>query len=322
MKENIYDKDLLNITLPRVRGVIRKNFKLSKLSWLKVGGPASVLFQPEDEDDLSFFLKNLETSVPIFVIGACSNLIIRDGGIPGIVIKLGKNFSYIDNLDNYVSAGAACRDSYLAQICAKDGIDFSFLRTIPGNLGGAAKMNAGCYGSYFSDYLLGLTIIKRDGSKINMEASEIVFGYRDSSIPDDAIITNVKLRKDSNDPQKIEKKMTEALAIRNLSQPVKDLSCGSTFRNPLGRSSLGNKNDTDHSLKAWKLIDDAGLRGKKIGGAMISEQHTNFLINTGNATAKDLEDLGDLVIKKVKKNSGIDLVWEIKRVGKNSIEIK
>ena len=161
-------------------------------------------------------------------------------------------------------------------------------------------MNAGCYGSYLSDYLIGLTLIRRDGSKIYMNAGDFKFGYRVSSVPD-SVITNIILRKNSNDPLIIEKKMIEALDNRNLTQPIKDLSCGSTFRNPIGRSSLGNNLDNDHSLKAWKLIDDAGLRGYKIGGAMISNKHTNFLINTGKATAKDLEDLGELVIKKVKK---------------------
>ncbi len=243
------------------------------------------------------------------------NLIIRDGGIPGVVIKLGKNFAKIRLNNTYVSVGAACRDSYLAKACAEEGVDLSFLRTIPGTLGGAVKMNAGCYGSYLSDYLIGITLIGRDGSITDMKASDFKFNYRNSTIPDDAIITNVLLRKEFNDPLSIKMKMTKALDIRNLSQPIKDLSCGSTFRNPLGRSSLEDKYDRDHSLKAWKLIDDAGLRGTKLGGAMVSKKHANFLINTGNATAKDIEDLGNFVIKKVKKNSGINLIWEVKRVG-------
>ena len=304
-----------NFPLPKVRGFIQSNFKLSRLSWLKVGGPAQVFYQPEDESDLAFFLKNLESNIPIYAIGACSNLIIRDGGIPGVTIKLGKNFSKIKYNKENVSVGAACRDSYFAQICAKDGFDYSFLRTIPGNLGGAVKMNAGCYGSYISDYIQGLTLIQRDGSIIQMNAKDLTFGYRDSSIADDAIITNVLLRKEKDDPIMIEKKMIEALNFRELSQPIKDLSCGSTFRNPIGRSSLSI--DSDHSLKAWKLIDEAGLRGYKLGGAMISTKHANFLINTGNATAEDLENLGNLVIEKVKKNSGIELAWEVKRIGIN-----
>tara|TARA_A100001015_G_C14712229_1_gene602551 strand:- start:210 stop:764 length:555 start_codon:yes stop_codon:yes gene_type:complete len=178
MTDLIYQLNNINIRLPEVRGIIRKNFELSRLSWLKVGGPASVFFQPEDEKDLSLFLRNLESSIPVFIIGACSNLIIRDGGIPGIVIKLGKNFSDIRYNKNDISVGAACRDSYLAQICAKRGIDFSFLRTIPGNLGGAVKMNAGCYGSYLSDYLIGLTLIKRNGSIINLKSSDLKFDYK------------------------------------------------------------------------------------------------------------------------------------------------
>ena len=270
MTDKISQINNINMRIPKVRGIIRKNFELSRLSWLKVGGPAEIFFQPEDEDDLSFFLKNLETNIPVFVIGACSNLIIRDVGIPGVVIKLGKNFSTIKLNKTVVSVGAACRDSYLAQTCAKEGVDLSFLRTIPGNLGGAVKMNAGCYGSYISDYLIGLTLIRRDGSIADMKASDFKFSYRNSNIPDDAIITNVLLRKELDDPLRIEMIMTRALDVRNLSQPTKDLSCGSTFRNPLGRSSLEDKYDNDHSLQAWKLIDDAGLRGAKIGGAMVS----------------------------------------------------
>ncbi len=315
MKTNTFEVSSKNLLVPKVKGIIKNNFELSRLSWLKVGGPAQVFFQPENVDNLSLFLKNLESNVPIFVVGACSNLIIRDGGIPGVVIKLGRNFSEVHYSEQYISVGAACRDSYLAQKCAEDGFDFSFLRTIPGNIGGAVKMNAGCYGSYISDYIIGLTLVMRDGSVRNMKVNDLNFGYRDSSIPDESIITKVLLRKEENDPCIIKNKMGEAIAMRDNTQPVKDLSCGSTFRNPLGRSSLGNNSDMDHSFKAWKLIDDAGLRGHKLGGAMVSKKHANFLINTGDATAKDLESLGNLVIEKVKKNSGIELVWEVKRVG-------
>ena len=310
MKNKFSQLYKFNINLPEVRGVIKKNFQLSRLSWLKVGGPASV-FQPEDEDDLSFFLRTLNPHI-------CNRCLFKSNykrwWYSWYRNKTWKKFSKIKYNKNDISVGAGCRDLFLHKFVRKMDLTF-FLRTIPGNIGGAVKMNAGCYGSYLSDYLIGLTLIRRDGSKIYMNAIDFKFGYRVSSVPDDAVITNIKLRKNRNDPLLIEKKMIEALDNRNVTQPIKDLSCGSTFRNPIGRSSLGNKLDNDHSLKAWKLIDDAGLRGYKIGGAMISKKHTNFLINTGKATAKDLEDLGKLVINKVKKNSGIELIWEIKRVG-------
>ena len=309
------------ISLPTCRGLILYNFNLSRLSWLKVGGPAQVLFQPEDEADLAFFLKKISPEVPIFVIGACSNLIIRDRGIPGIVIKLGKNFSKIKFAKNSLSVGAGCIDSYVAKISAKNGIDLSFLRTIPGNIGGAVTMNAGCYGSYVSDYFLSLRIICRNGAIKILRIEDLDFRYRGSSIPDNAIVTEVTFKSIKEEPENIAMKMNRALEYRELHQPVKELSCGSTFRNPLGRSSSMDPGDTDHSLKAWKLIDEAGLRGMKVGGAQISTKHPNFMINTGNATAQNLEDLGSLVIKKVKEKSGIELLWEIKRVGLNAQEV-
>ena len=304
-----------DFNLPRCRGKVHSSFELSRLSWLKVGGPAQVLFQPEDEDDLSDFLGALSKKVPTYVIGACSNLLIRDGGIPGVVIKLGSNFSKIRYSDDSVIVGAACLDSRLAKVCATNGIDLSFLRTVPGTIGGAVAMNAGCFGSYIADYFLGLKAIDRNGSFIEFDNNNLNFGYRKSSLPNGVVITEVSLKIEKKPPHLIEKKMKDALQNRAKSQPVKELSCGSIFRNPLGRSSTGNLSDTDHSLKAWKLIEDSGLRGQRLGGAMISSKHSNFMINTGSATAKDLEDLGNYVIKKVKDNSGIELSWEIKRVG-------
>ncbi len=315
MKINSISDHKLELVLPTCRGKTSQNFALQRLSWLKVGGPAEVLFQPEDEEDLVIFMKNLSPEIPVFVIGACSNLIIRDGGIPGIVVRLGGSFSKIDFADKTVSVGASCLDSQVARISARNGTDLSFLRTIPGNIGGAITMNAGCYGSYISDYFLSLRAVLRDGTIVNLDSKDLNFHYRGSFIPVGAIITQATFRCVKDLPEEIEKKMNDALRYRELHQPVKELSCGSTFRNPLGRSSTSGNSDSDHSLKAWKLIDDAGLRGMRVGGAKISTKHPNFMINTGNATAKNLEDLGTLVIRRVKEKSGIELVWEIKRVG-------
>ena len=313
MKANSISEDNLMLALPACRGKTSQNFALKRLSWLKVGGVAEVLFQPEDEEDLVIFMKNLPAEIPVFVIGACSNLIIRDGGIPGVVIRLGGGFSKINFTDKTVSVGAACLDSQVARISARNGTDLSFLRTIPGNIGGAITMNAGCYGSYISDYFLSLRAVLRDGTVVDLDSKDLNFHYRDSFIPEGAIITQATFKCVKGLPEEIEKKMNDALRYRELHQPVKELSCGSTFRNPLGRSSTSG--DSEHSLKAWKLIDDAGLRGMRLGGAKISTKHPNFMINTGNATAKNLEDLGTLVIKRVREKSGIELVWEIKRVG-------
>ena len=317
MKNSTFGKKLDSI-LPACRGKISKNFALQRLSWLKVGGAAEVLFQPEDEEDLVKFMKNLSPEIPIFVIGACSNLIIRDGGIPGIVVRLGGSFSKINFTDTTISVGASCLDSQVARISARNGADLSFLRTIPGTIGGAIAMNAGCYGSYISDYFLSLRAVLRDGKIVNLNSKDLNFHYRGSLIPEGAIITEATFKCVKDSPEQIEKKMNAAMKYRELHQPVRELSCGSTFRNPLGRSSTIDKRDSDHSLKAWKLIDDAGLRGMRVGGAEISTKHPNFMINTGNATAKNLEDLGTLVIKKVKEKSGVELVWEIKRVGFSS----
>ncbi len=313
-KDYLFDEKF-ELNLPKLKGTVSQGFDLSRLSWLKVGGPAQFLFQPEDENDLASFLGNLPEEIPTFVIGACSNLIIRDGGIPGVVIRLGSSFSNVKFGEKTITIGAACLDSKVAQISAKNGIDLSFLRTIPGKIGGAVAMNAGCHGSYISDYFVNLKVVMRDGSRAFLNLKDLHFKYRSSAIPAGAVITEITLRSYKDFQKNIERKMSEFLAYREKHQPVKELSCGSTFRNPLGRSSTGSKTDNDHSLKAWKLIDMVGLRGARIGGARISDKHPNFMINTGDATAKNLEDLGSLVIKKVREKMGIELVWEIKRVG-------
>lgn len=302
--------------LSAVRGRMMADRPMDGLSWLRVGGPAEVLFQPADIDDLCTFLCNLPTEISVMPIGVCSNLIIRDGGLEGVVIRLGRGFNGVEILgDGRVRAGAAALDAQVAKRAAEAGIDLAFLRTIPGAVGGAVKMNAGCYGTYVADVVEEVTVVARDGSIRTLHPDDLGFGYRSSSIPDDWVITSAVLRGAPGEPEVIAAKMEDALAKRAATQPVNERSCGSTFRNPAGYSSTGREDDV-HDLKAWKVIDEAGMRGATLGGAQMSEMHSNFLINRGGATAADLENLGELVRKRVFENSGIDLVWEIKRVGK------
>lgn len=248
-------------------------------------------------------------------IGVCSNLIIRDGGIKGAVIRLGKGFNGFEVMANgCVRVGAGALDAQIARAAAKDGYDLAFLRTIPGAIGGAIRMNAGCYGSYLADVFVSATAVRRDGKVVTLKKQDMGFAYRHTDLPDDLVVVQAVLNPPKGDPDEIEVRMEEALKKREATQPVKDRSCGSTFRNPAGFSSTGQADDV-HDLKAWKVIDDAGLRGARLGGAQMSEKHPNFLINTGDATAADLENLGELVRKKVFQHSGISLEWEIKRVG-------
>ncbi|WP_193222054.1 UDP-N-acetylmuramate dehydrogenase [Amylibacter sp. SFDW26] len=302
--------------LPEVRGTYTADRPLADLSWLKVGGPAEVLFQPADLDDLQSFLRRLPNEIDIFPIGVCSNLIIRDGGIKGVVIRMGRGFNGIEILEgNRVRAGVAALDAHVARKAAQAGIDLAFLRTIPGAIGGAAKMNAGCYGVYTADVFVEAQALTRSGEIVTLTKDDMGFAYRSTDLPEGMVITSVLLEGPSGDPEAIEAKMADALEKRAQTQPVKERSCGSTFRNPAGFSSTG-KTDDVHDLKAWKVIDDAGMRGATVGGAQMSEMHSNFMINKGGATAADLENLGEKVIKKVFENSGIQLEWEIMRVGK------
>ena len=304
--------------LPNVRGTLSVNHAMDGLSWLRVGGPAEVLFQPTDRDDLAAFLTALPSNISTFPIGVCSNLIIRDGGIDGVVIRLGRGFNTIEIIDkSHVRAGAGALGGHVARKAAEAGIDLAFLRTIPGAIGGAAKMNAGCYGTYTADVFVEAQAVTRSGEVITLSNAQMGFAYRSSDLPDGLVITSVLLKGTPDDPQKINVKMADALEKRAATQPVKDRSCGSTFRNPAGFSSTGQADDV-HDLKAWKVIDDAGMRGASIGAAQMSPMHSNFLVNNGGASAADLENLGELVRKTVFKNSGITLEWEIMRVGKPS----
>ena len=304
---------------PAVRGRLTPNRVLADLTWLRVGGPADWLFQPADEADLRNFLVELDPSISVFPMGVGSNLIVRDGGLRAVVIRLGRGFNSIEVTDDTVTCGAAALDAHVATKAADAGIDLTFLRTIPGALGGAVRMNAGCYGSYVADVFVSARAVTRDGRVITLTANDLNFAYRQTDLASDTVIFEVTLRGAKADPDALHRRMDEQLAKRDATQPTKDRSAGSTFRNPAGFSSTGRVDDV-HDLKAWKVIEDAGLRGHRRGGAQMSEKHANFMINTGDATAADLEGLGEDVRKKVYDSSGITLEWEIMRVGEPTSE--
>ena len=303
--------------LPTPRGTLTLNRPLADLTWLRVGGPADALFQPADEADLAAFLAALDPAVPVFPMGVGSNLIVRDGGLRAVVIRLGRGFNAIRIDGDRVIAGAAALDAHVARRAAEDGLDLTFLRTIPGTIGGALRMNAGCYGSYTADVLESARAVLRDGRSVTLTPADLNFRYRQSDLPDGAVLVEATFRAPRGDAQTLLARMEDQLAKRDATQPTKDRSAGSTFRNPAGFSSTGRADDV-HDLKAWKLIEDAGLRGARRGGAQMSEKHANFLINAGGATARDLEGLGEEVRKKVYDSSGITLEWEIMRVGETT----
>ncbi len=302
---------------PEVRGTLTGGRSLAELSWLRAGGPAEMLFQPADVEDLRDFLRQLPAEVPVFPMGVGSNLIIRDGGLRGVVIRLGRGFNAIDITGGRVRAGAAALDAHVARKAADAGIDLAFLRTIPGSIGGAVRMNAGCYGTYTRDVLVEVEAVTRDGDLVRLTPDDLNMAYRSTQLPDGWVLTSAVLEGPRSDPDAIHAKMTAALDKREATQPVKDRSAGSTFRNPAGYSSTGRDDDV-HDLKAWKLIEDAGMKGATLGGAQMSPKHANFLVNRGGATATELEELGELVRKRVLENSGIQLEWEIMRVGEKS----
>ena len=304
----------MSFDLPTPRGTLIPDRPLNSLTWLRVGGPADWLFQPADADDLAEFLAALDPAIPVFPMGVGSNLIVRDGGIRGVVVRLGRAFNAVSVEDGVITAGAASLDAQVARRAAEAGLDLTFLRTIPGSIGGAVRMNAGCYGSYVSDHLVEIQVVTRQGEQITMPAAELGFGYRHSDIPADWIITQAVFAATPGDPDALHVKMADQLARRDESQPTGERSAGSTFRNPAGFSSTGQADDT-HDLKAWSLIDRAGLRGHSWGGAQMSEKHPNFLLNTGAATAAELEALGELVRRRVMEDSGHDLQWEVIRIG-------
>jgi UDP-N-acetylmuramate dehydrogenase len=294
----------LAATMPELRGRLMANQSLAELTWFRVGGPAQVLFMPEDEADLAYFLAHLPDTMPVTVIGLGSNLIVRDGGVPGVVIRLGRGFNTVTiEPGERVRAGAAVPDIKVARAAQEAGIsDLAFLRGIPGAIGGALRMNGGAYGRETRDALVEARGIDRRGRLRVLALADMHYAYRHCGAPDDIIFTQALFQGAAGDPSAIAAEMDEITQSREATQPIKSRTGGSTFKNPPGQ-------------KAWQLIDAAGCRGLKLGDAQVSTLHCNFLINLGGAKAVDIESLGETVRSRVKESSGIDLEWEIKRIG-------
>ena len=290
---------------PGLRGRLVADAAIADATWFRVGGSAEALFSPADEDDLAYLLSALSRQIPVTTIGLASNLIVRDGGIPGLVIRLGgRAFGAVEIADDRrVVAGAAAPDQYVAKAAAKAGVDgLAFLRGVPGSIGGALVMNAGAHGGEVKDRLIEARGVDRTGARRVFSNAEMGFSYRHSSAPDDLVFTGATFQGRSGDPEAIEAEMERITREREASQPIREKTGGSTFKNPPG-------------MKAWELIDKAGCRGLSLGGAQVSTMHCNFLINTGQATAADLEALGEEVRRRVLETSGVKLEWEIKRIG-------
>ena len=294
----------LKAAMPQLRGRLLADQRLSELTWFRVGGPAQVLFTPADDDDLAYFLGRLPSDIAVHVVGVGSNLIVRDGGIPGVVIRLSpRAFGDASASGDVVTAGAAALDKRVAEVAAGaniGGLEFFF--GIPGTIGGALRMNAGANGGETKDILVEATGIGRDGERHVFSNTEMKFVYRNCGVDPSIIFTSARFRGVIKDAEAIRARMAEVQSHRETAQPIREKTGGSTFKNPPGHS-------------AWKLIDAAGCRGLRIGGAQVSEMHCNFLINTGDATGHDIETLGEAVRERVKANSGIELQWEIKRIG-------
>jgi len=295
--------------LPPVRGKLEASVTLAPFTWFRVGGPAEVLFQPADEADLADFLRLCPADIPILAVGVGSNLIVRDGGVPGVVIRLSpRGFGQISTDGLQVTAGAACLDASVAKKAAEAGIaGLEFYRGVPGTIGGALRMNAGCYESETKDVLVSCVAYDRAGQRHEFSCADMGFTYRHTTAPADLIFVSATFQGTADDPAEILARMDAITQKREQSQPIRDKTGGSTFKNPDPVQSGGRK--------SWQVIDAAGLRGYQIGGAQMSEKHCNFMINTGTATAKDLEALGEHVIQQVKATQCVDLNWEIKRIG-------
>ena len=267
------------VKLPTTRGKLTDNQMLSDLTWLRVGGPAEYFFQPSDLEDLMYFLSNVPDNISLFPIGVGSNLLVRDGGIKGVVIRLGKGFNSVEVSNGLVVAGAAALDSFVARRAADNGYDLTFLRTIPGSIGGALKMNAGCYGKYISDYFVSAKAVNRSGEVVKLEKTDVLFSYRNTDLSADLVVVSVTFAPPSGEVAALYEKMRIQKEKRDSEQPTKEITAGSTFRNPCGFSSSGHINE-DHEFKAWKVIEDAGLRGFQMGAAKMHEKHPNFLTNS------------------------------------------
>ncbi len=298
------DGEALKAKLPNVRGRLEPNYPLADLTWFRVGGPAEVLFTPADEADLASFMSGLPEDVPVYVIGVGSNLLVRDGGILGVVIRLGRGFADV-KLDGpmRVKAGTAALDVRVARFAAENGIDaLTFLRGIPGSIGGALRMNGGAYGGETKDVLVEARAVDLKGNIKVLSNADMHYSYRHCGAADDLIFTEATFEGRAGKTEDIMAAMDKITSSREATQPIKSRTGGSTFKNPPGQ-------------KSWQLIDAAGMRGFAIGPAKVSDLHCNFLINEGGATAAQIEELGETVRAKVKAHSGVDLDWEIKRIG-------
>lgn len=305
---HIEKPDWLN-ALPPLHGKLLDNVSMADLCWFRVGGPADVVFMPADTDDLAAFLKALPKDVPLTIMGAGSNVLIRDGGIRGATVRLGAAFGRVTQIaDTQIEAGAATLDVRLARAAAEMSLSgFAFYRGIPGAIGGALAMNAGAYGGETGEVLLEVEMLDRDGNRHVLPADALSLSYRHNGFNEFAVYTAARFQGVAGDREKIEAEMQAISDKREDSQPIKSRTGGSTFKNPGGADPQG--------VKAWKLIDAAGCRGLQVGDAQMSEQHCNFMINHGAASAHDIETLGETVRQKVQENAGVDLQWEIKRVG-------
>jgi len=294
----------LKSAMPDLRGRLLANESLAPLTWFRVGGPAQILFTPADEDDLAYFLSKLPQDIPVYTVGVGSNLIVRDGGVSGVVIRLSpRGFGEVKAEGDTVRAGTAALDKRVAEAAAAaniGGLEFYF--GIPGSIGGALRMNAGANGGETKDVLVEARGVTRLGERVTFSNADMKFVYRNSGVDTSVIFTSALYRGTVTDPETIRARMAEVQNHRETAQPIREKTGGSTFKNPPGHS-------------AWKLVDAAGMRGFRVGGAQVSEMHCNFLINTGDATGHDIETLGETVRARVKEKSGIDLHWEIKRIG-------
>lgn len=292
-------------TLPKVRGKLTPNAPLAPLVWFKSGGTAQWLFEPQDTADLQDFLRGLDPAVPVMALGLGSNLIVRDGGVPGVVVRLGKAFAKVTpGADLTLDCGAGASGILVSSTARDSGIaGLEFLRSIPGTVGGFVRMNGGAYGGEVKDVLVDCDVVLRDGTLTTLPAAALHYTYRHSELPAGAIVVAARFRGRPGQPADIQAEMDRISASREASQPLRSKTGGSTFKNP-------------HGHKAWELVDAAGCRGLVMGGAQVSEKHCNFLLNLGEATSADIEGLGEEVRRRVKANSGVELEWEIQRVGR------
>jgi len=289
--------------LPPVRGSMTRDAALKDMMWFRAGGPADVLFRPADVEDLGMFLAARSRDIPVYVIGVGSNLLVRDGGMPGTVVRLPATFGKIEADGTRIRAGAAALDAHVARVAADAGIaGLEFLRGVPGTVGGALRMNAGCYGREIADIFVEATALDGEGNLLTLTAADMGFSYRHSEARDDLVFVEAVFEGIPDKPDAIKARMEELAANREASQPIRAKTGGSTFKNPPGQ-------------KAWELIDRAGCRGLMHGAAQVSEKHCNFLINTGDASAADIEALGEDVRRRVRESQGVSLEWEIKRIG-------